>query len=118
MSRRTSYILLALFLGLFGIHKFYVGKNAQGIIYLLLTTLFCWTFIVPIIIGIIALFDLIVALASTDKEFNERYKVEGEILTDCLLELAKLKTLKDDGTISEDEFETKKKMIMLKLQLN
>ena len=110
MSRRTTYILLALFLGLFGIHKFYVGKNAQGIIYLLLTTLFCWTFIVPIIIGIIALFDLIVALASTDKEFNERYKVEGENLTDYLLELAKLKTLKDDGTISEDEFETKKKI--------
>ena len=35
----------------------------------------------PIIIGIIALFDLIVALASTDKEFNEKYKVEGENLT-------------------------------------
>ena len=78
-----------------------------------------WPFLVEgIIIGIIALFDLIVALASTDKEFNERYKVEGENLTDYLLELAKLKMLKDDGTISEDEFEAKKKMIMLKYKLN
>ena len=34
-------IILALFLGGIGIHKFYLGQAGQGILYLL----FCWTFI-------------------------------------------------------------------------
>jgi hypothetical protein len=33
--------LLALFLGGFGIHKFYLGRTGMGILYLLL----CWTFV-------------------------------------------------------------------------
>lgn len=37
--------LLAIFLGGFGIHKFYLGKPIQGIIYLL----FCWTYIPEIV---------------------------------------------------------------------
>lgn len=36
---KVIYILLALFLGSFGIHKFYAGKNMQGILHLI----FCWT---------------------------------------------------------------------------
>jgi len=40
--------LLALFLGGLGIHKFYLGKGVQGILYLVL----CWTFI-PAIIGFV-----------------------------------------------------------------
>lgn len=50
---RLTYALLALFIGGFGIHKFYAGKSI-GIVYLL----FCWTFI-P---AIVALFDGISAL--------------------------------------------------------
>jgi TM2 domain-containing membrane protein YozV len=45
---RITAALLAIFLGGFGIHKFYIGKNGQGIIYLL----FFWTF-VPTIIAFI-----------------------------------------------------------------
>ncbi len=40
--------LLAIFLGVFGIHKFYLGDTTQGVIYLI----FFWTFI-PAIIGFI-----------------------------------------------------------------
>jgi TM2 domain-containing membrane protein YozV len=40
--------LIAIFLGGLGIHKFYLGDNTQGVIYLIL----CWTFI-PAIIGLI-----------------------------------------------------------------
>ena len=36
---KLIYILLALFLGGFGVHKFIEGKVLQGILYFL----FCWT---------------------------------------------------------------------------
>lgn len=58
-------ILLALFLGGFGIHKFYTGKPFWGIIYLV----FCWTFI-P---AIIALLEAIGWLLTPEKEFRQKY---------------------------------------------
>ena len=45
---KTTAGLLALFLGGLGAHKFYLGKNALGVMYLL----FCWTFL-PAIFGFI-----------------------------------------------------------------
>lgn len=45
---KVVYVLLAIFFGGLGLHKFYAGKASQGVIYLLL----CWTFI-PAIIGFI-----------------------------------------------------------------
>ncbi|MGH1757479.1 TM2 domain-containing protein [Enterococcus hirae] len=45
---KIIYIILALFLGGFGIHKFYAGKTGAGILYLIL----CFTFI-PAILAII-----------------------------------------------------------------
>lgn len=33
---KTAYCLLALFLGQFGIHKFYAGKTKAGILYIVL----------------------------------------------------------------------------------
>ncbi|MBR6124436.1 TM2 domain-containing protein [Candidatus Saccharibacteria bacterium] len=45
---QIAYGLFALFLGGFGVHKFYVGKVGLGIVYLL----FCWTFI-PAIIALV-----------------------------------------------------------------
>ena len=46
---KVIYILLAVFLGSFGIHKFYAGKSFQGIMHIL----FCWTAI-PHILAIIS----------------------------------------------------------------
>ncbi|MGN0908466.1 MAG: TM2 domain-containing protein [Succinivibrio sp.] len=54
---KIAYILLALFLGRFGAHKFYAGHMILGIVYLLL----CWTFI-P---GFIAFIEMIIALFKT-----------------------------------------------------
>ncbi len=51
---KVVYCLLAFFLGGIGIHKFYAGKIAAGILCLL----FCWTFI-P---GIIAFIEFIIGL--------------------------------------------------------
>lgn len=51
-------LLLAVFLGGLGIHKFYQGKTMQGILYLL----FCWTFI-PVVLsffdGVVIVFKLL-----------------------------------------------------------
>lgn len=46
-------ILLAFFLGSFGAHQFYLGRNGLGILYIL----FCWTFI-PHIISLFECFFL------------------------------------------------------------
>ncbi len=61
---KTTAAILALFLGGLGIHKFYLGKSAQGILYLL----FIWTFI-P---AIIALIDGIRYLVMSEDNFQEK----------------------------------------------
>jgi len=57
--------LLAIFLGGIGVHKFYLGKPFQGILYLL----FCWTGI-P---ALIAFIEGIIYLASSDESFAVKY---------------------------------------------
>jgi TM2 domain-containing membrane protein YozV len=57
--------LLAIFLGGLGIHKFYLNKPGQGIVYIL----FCWTFI-P---SFIAFIEGIVYLCTNDVDFNRKY---------------------------------------------
>ena len=49
----TTAVLLALFLGGLGAHKFYLGQTGAGIVYLL----FCWTSI-PALIALIEVFGL------------------------------------------------------------
>src|SRR4029077_7481510 len=62
---RVAAIVLALFLGWLGIHKFYLGKVALGVIYLL----FFWTGI-P---GFIAWIEAILYLATSDAEWARKY---------------------------------------------
>lgn len=64
-SKRIAAALFAFFLGGFGVHKFYLGKTGQGILYLL----FIWTGL-PSIIGII---EGIIYLTKSDEEFNMEY---------------------------------------------
>ena len=60
---KLAYVLLALFLGGIGIHKFFAGNTGAGILYLL----FCWT-LIP---GIIAFIEALVACGmQADKNGN------------------------------------------------
>ena len=58
--------ILALILGGLGIHKFYLGQNGKGVMYLL----FCWTYI-P---AILAFVEGIIMLCSNDENFQIKYK--------------------------------------------
>ena len=69
--------LLAIFLGSLGIHKFYLGGKNQktaGIIMLVISIVgFCFLFIGPLVIGIIAFIEGIIYLTKDDSEFDATY---------------------------------------------
>lgn len=65
MKDKTVAALLALFLGGLGVHKFYLDRPGQGLIYLL----FCWTFL-P---ALISLFEGVYYLLMSTDEFNLAY---------------------------------------------
>ena len=62
---RIAAALLAFFLGGFGVHKFYLGRVGQGIVYLL----FCWT-LIP---AVIAFIEFIIYLCTSDADFAKKY---------------------------------------------
>ena len=65
MKNKTTAGILAILLGCLGIHKFYLGNNKCGIIYLLLG-LCCG------IGGILGIIDGIIYLMDTEEKFQER----------------------------------------------
>ncbi len=65
MKNKTVAILFAFFLGTFGIHKFYLGYNFAGVMYII----FFWTFI-P---SVLAFFDFLGLLFMTEQAFNGRH---------------------------------------------
>jgi TM2 domain-containing membrane protein YozV len=73
--------LLAIFLGGWGIHKFYLGFTIPGLVFLLVNTVgfaLTWImlFIPNIALGIIAFVEGIIYLTKSDEEFERLYVVE------------------------------------------
>ena len=67
--------ILALLLGGFGAHKFYLGMKKQAVI-MLLGVLVGWILILPLfIVGVTALIEGIIYLTKSDEEFHETYVV-------------------------------------------
>ena len=105
MKNKTTTAILALFLGGFGLHRFYLGENSKGLLYLL----FFWT-VIP---AIVSFFDCIIFLMMDDAEFNDRYNngysnSQGHNVLSVADELEKLYELKQKGIITDEEFEYKK----------
>lgn len=65
MKSKSTAILLALFLGGVGAHKFYLGQHVQGV----LMALFFWTFI-P---ALIALVQMVILITMSEADFNAKY---------------------------------------------
>ena len=65
MKSKFTTAIFALFLGGLGIHRFYLGQNGKGILYLI----FCWTFI-P---SIVAFIEFIIYLCTSDEDFAKKY---------------------------------------------
>lgn len=64
------YLLLAWFLGIFGAHRFYVGKNGSGLAMLLMSTIGFFLIVPVIISGIWALVDFIVGICNINTPEN------------------------------------------------
>lgn len=71
----TLYLIFAWFFGILGVHKFYIGKNGQGIAMLLMGTI-GWILIVPgIAVCFWALIDFIIGIcniSTPEKIFDTR----------------------------------------------
>jgi TM2 domain-containing membrane protein YozV len=104
MRNKVTAGILSLMLGGIGIHKFYLGKFGQGIIYFL----FCWT-IIPLILSII---EGIKILTMTEEQFAVNYN-SGVMAApaspvNVADEIEKLFRLKESGAITPAEYEAKK----------
>ncbi len=120
MRNRTAAILICFFGGYFGIHKFYLGKNVTGIIYLV----FCWTCI-P---ALISFFDFLGLCFMSDREFDARFNYgipnqldqsssrpvvqSGRSSKDATATLYDLKKLYEDGIITAEEYEAKRRKML------
>lgn len=67
-KNRVLAALLALFFGCLGVHKFYLGRPAAGVLYIFLTVLTAF-----ILSGILSFIDFIILLCMDDDIFGERY---------------------------------------------
>ena len=67
VKSKTTFLVLAFFLGGIGLHRMYLGQVSTGLLYLI----FCWTYI-P---AIIALFEFIINLCTSDETFMKANKV-------------------------------------------
>jgi TM2 domain-containing membrane protein YozV len=67
--------VLGILLGAFGVHKFYLGYNKEGIIMLVVTLVSCGT--LAMVSSIIGLVEGIMYLTKTDEEFKATY-VDGQ----------------------------------------
>jgi TM2 domain-containing membrane protein YozV len=121
MRNRTAAILICFFGGGLGLHKFYLGNNVQGIFYLI----FSWT-LIP---WVIAFFELLGLCIMSDREFDARFNHFADPYTldraynqvvmppmrstkDATATLYELKKLYEDGIITAEEYEVKRRKML------
>ena len=73
MKSKTTAGILAIVFNMIGVHKFYMGDNKNGLIWLLL-----WFFTAGLfgIMGILGLIEGVKILVGTDEEFQARMEAK------------------------------------------
>lgn len=111
---KTVAVVLALLVGPFGIHKFYLGNSLAGVLYLL----FSWT-LIP---SLLAFFDFLGLLLMSEQAFQVQYNgatlPSGYALRsakDVTGAIGELKKLYDLGAITAEEYEEKRQKLLREL---
>jgi TM2 domain-containing membrane protein YozV len=111
---KTVAVVLAFFVGGFGIHKFYLGNNLAGVLYLL----FSGT-LIPLVLGF---FDFLGLLLMSEQAFQVQYNgatlPSGYVLRsakDVTGAIGELKKLYDLGAITAEEYEEKRQKLLREL---
>ena len=101
-------LLLCIFVGGLGIHRFYVGKKGTGILYLFTGGVLGIGTIIDLITIVCGDFtDIEGKIITNNKKTNQTYNS-----TNSAKELKQYKELLDSGVITQEEFERKKKQIL------
>ena len=77
-KNKMVFGILAILLGAYGIHKFYIGDTKNGVIMLLVTL--CTLGFAGIVMWVIGVISGIKALTMDDKEFHKRYIVDKSFI--------------------------------------
>lgn len=75
LSDKNKWVaaLLTFFFGIWGVHKFYLGKNTAGVIMLVCGTV-GWFLVIPgIAVALISFIELIIYLLKSEQQFHEDY---------------------------------------------
>jgi TM2 domain-containing membrane protein YozV len=120
MRNRTAALLFCFFGGAIGLHKFYLGKNVEGIIYL--------TFFWSGIPYLISFFEFLGLCFMSDREFDARFNYYAPHTLDrgssypvvppsrsakeATSTLYELKKLYEDGIITAEEYEVKRRKML------
>lgn len=70
---KTTAALLAILLGGWGIHEFYLGHTGLGILFLILWFCFSWTIFIPLVLCVISIIQGINYLCMSQEQFEAKY---------------------------------------------
>lgn len=103
MKSKTVAGLLGIFLGAFGVHRFYLGQPIIGLFYLF----FCWTFVTALSGFVEGLMFLAMGEERFNRKYNKAYQV-ASLAVNSADEIEKLHKLQASGIISTEEFKKRK----------
>lgn len=121
MKSKTTAVILAIFLGGLGIHRFYLNRPISGVIYLI----FCWSFI-PAVISIL---EAISFMSYSEDAFNKKYADAGYLVSEAIKgqsnnnsksqssteELVSLASLYEKNVITKEVFEEKNATLLKRI---